>query len=142
MRLFRTGLIAVPLVLVAGTVGAFMIFGLTANRDHIGSPNAAETFVAGDVAGGRLLVAVEDGQAYAFDITVWFESNDGSNDATLIPPSVSMTMVGHDMGRTPVQMFRRSDGTWRGTGSFPMGGRWPFQIALDGEIVQLDHTAR
>lgn len=142
MRAFRAGVIAIPFVLVAVTVGAFLIFGLSGNRNHLASSNAAQAFISRDVAGGRLMVAVEDGQARAFEITTRFESEDGSNDATLIQPNVSMTMVGHDMGRRSVPMFRRSDGTWKGTGSFPMSGRWRFQIVFDGEAVELDHTAR
>lgn len=142
MRAFRAGLIAIPLALVGATVGAFLVFGLTADRDHLDSSNAAQAFLLRDVAGGRLTVTVEDGQARAFEITARFESDEGRDDATLIQPGVSMTMVGHEMGRTPVRMFRRSDGTWRGTGSFPMGGRWRFQIVFDTETVQLDHTAR
>lgn len=137
MRTLRVALLAIPLALVAATVAAFLVFGLSGERE----PGSTGSARAVDVAGGRLLVAVEDGQAYAFEITVRFESDEGSNDATLIQPSVSMTMVGHDMGRTPVRMLRRSDGSWRGAGTFPMGGRWRFQIAFDGEIVRLDHTA-
>lgn len=142
MRVLRTGMIAIPLVVVAATVGAFLNFGLSGNRDQMDSPSAAEITVSRDVGGGRLLVAVENGPARAFEITSRFESDDGSNDATLIQPSVSMAMIGHDMGRTSVPLLRRSDGTWTGTGSFPMSGRWRFQIVFDGEVVQLDHTAR
>ena len=142
MRALRAGVIAIPLVIVAAIVGAFLTFGLSANRDHRDSPTASQAFMSREVAGGRLTVAVEDGQARAFEIIARFESDDGSDDATLIQPGVSMTMVGHDMGRTPVPVFRRSDGTWKGTGSFPMSGRWRFQIVFDGEAVELDHTAR
>lgn len=142
MRALRAGVIAIPLVLVAAIVGAFLIFGLSANRDHRDSLTASQAFMSRDEAAGRLTVAVEDGLARAFEITVKFESDDGSDDATFIQPAVSMTMVGHDMGRTPVPVFRRSDGTWKGTGSFPMSGRWRFQIVFDGEVVEIDHTAR
>lgn len=142
MRALRAGVIAIPLVIVAAIIGAFLTFGLSANRDHRDSPTASQAFMSREVAGGRLTVAVEDGQARAFEIIAKFESDDGSDDATLIQPGVSMTMVGHDMGRTSVPMFRRSDGSWKGTGSFSMNGRWRFQIVFDGEAVELNHTAR
>ncbi|WP_210880331.1 hypothetical protein [Roseovarius autotrophicus] len=142
MRVLLAGIIAIPFIVVVATIGTFLIFGLSGNREQTESPSAAEITVARDIAGGRLMVAVEDGQARAFEITSRFESDDGRNDATFVQPTVSMTMIGHDMGRTPVQMFRQSDGTWRGTGTFPMGGRWRFQIIFDGDVVELEHAAR
>lgn len=142
MQAFRAALIAIPLFVIAGTVGAFLIFGLSGNRDGMSSRNATETTVVRDVAGERLILMLHDGQVGDFEITLRFESDDGSYHATLMRPSASMTMIGHNMGATLVPMFRRSDGTWSGTGSFPMRGRWRFQIVFDGEAVELEHTAQ
>ena len=142
MKTLRTVMIAIPLVLLAATVGAFPIFGLSGGRDVATSTDSAETTVARNISDGRLLITVRPGQEGAFEIVSRLERDDGGNDATLIQPSVSMTMIGHDMGRTPIPMYRRSDGSWNGTGSFPMSGQWRFQVSFDGEIIELDHTAR
>lgn len=135
-------MIAIPLALLAATAGAFMFFGLTGSQGAGTSANSTETTATANVAGGRLMLAVRPKQEREFEIISLFESDDGDTDATLLQPSVSMTMIGHDMGRAPVPMFRRSDGTWSGTGNFPMNGRWRFQIIFDGQIVEMDHTER
>lgn len=142
MQALRAALIAIPLLVVAATVGAFLIFGLSSNRDGVSPRIATETTVVRDVDGNRLILTLDDAQVGDFEITLMFESDDGSYHATLVQPSASMTMMGHNMGATLVPMFRRSDGTWSGTGSFPMRGRWRFQIVFDGEAVELEHTAR
>lgn len=142
MQALRAALIVVPLLVVAATVGAFLIYGLSGNRDGMSPRNTTETTAVRDVAGKRLILTLDDGQVGDFEITLRFESDDGSYHATLMRPSASMTMIGHNMGATLVPMFRRSDGTWSGTGSFPMRGRWRFQIVFDGEAIELEYTAR
>ncbi len=130
---------SIALLLIA--VGISIYLGFLNNQGSLGSNASAAMPAAFDLTGGRLVIDLTDADGSAFGITAKFESDDDSNDATLIQPNVSMTMIGHNMGRTLVPMLRRSDGTWTGSGSFPMSGRWRFQIVFDGEVVQLDHSA-
>lgn len=142
MRLFRSALIAIPLALIAATVGTFIFFGLTGSQEGKNSAISVETTASAKVAGVRLILAVRSKQEHEFAFTLQFENDDGTIDATHLQPSVSKTMIGHDMGRAPVPMLRRSDGTWSGSGNFPMSGRWRFQIIFDGQIIEMDHTVR
>ncbi len=88
------------------------------------------------------MIDIADAENSGFEIRAKFHSDDGSTDSTLIEPNVSMTMPGHNMGRSPVPMMRHADGTWKGRGRFSMGGQWRFRIVFDNETVHLDHIAR
>jgi len=98
MQALRAALIAIPLLVVAATVGAFLIFGLSSNRDGVSPRIATETTVVRDVDGNRLILTLDDAQVGDFEITLMFESDDGSYHATLVQPSASMTMMGHNSG--------------------------------------------
>lgn len=135
-------MIAIPLALVAATAGAFLFFGLTAIQEAGPSTNATETTATANVAGGRLVLAVHPKQEREFEIFSHVESGDGDTDATLIEPNISMTMIGHDMGRSLIPMYRQSDGTWRGEGSFSMQGQWRFRVIFDEETIEIDHIAQ
>lgn len=138
----RSGLIAVSLVLLLMAVGASLTFGYLNNRSVARSDSAAQTPASFDFPGGRLLVTVADREVGAFEIAARFESDDGSNDATLIEPNVSMTMPGHTMGRSLIRMYRRSDGTWRGSGTFSMRGQWRIRVNFDDETFEIDHVGQ
>lgn len=142
MQTLRAWMIAVPLTVVVAVVGALVFIVTPGEQDGAGATSSAGTTVAWDLDGGRFLFEVQDGPGRAFEVTSRFESDSGSDHATLIQPSVSMTMVGHQMGRTTIPLSRRSDGAWHGTGNFPMSGPWRFQVIFDGDVIKVEHTAR
>jgi hypothetical protein len=135
-------IIAIPLVLLAGGVGSFIYFGLTGSQGAGTAADFAQTTTARDVEGGRFVVTVRPQRGLEYAISARFESDNLGSDAALVQPTASMTMIDHDMGRTPISMSRRPDGSWNGDGNFPMAGRWRFQISLNGEQLEVDLTAR
>jgi hypothetical protein len=133
---------AISIALLVVAVGTSLLLGFANNRGVVASNASSETPAAFDLPGGRLVIDLANAQGSAFEITAKFESDDGSNDATLIEPNVSMTMVGHNMGRSLIPMYRQSDGAWRGTGNFSMRGQWRFRINFDDESFEIDHVAQ
>lgn len=142
MREKRILVTAIPILLLTLAVGAALYFGFRNNQPPASSNAATETPATFNLAGGKLVVDITEAENSGFEIRAKFNSDDGSIEATLIEPNVSMTMVGHSMGRTPVQMMRHADGTWKGRGRFSMGGQWRFRIVFDNETVHLDQIAR
>ncbi|WP_071796148.1 hypothetical protein [Natronohydrobacter thiooxidans] len=142
MREKRILVTAIPMLLLALSVGAALYFGFLNNQAPASSNAGTETPATFHLAGGKLVIDITDAENSGFEISAKFNSVDGSIEATLIEPNVSMAMVGHSMGRTPVQMMRHADGTWKGRGRFSMGGQWRFRIVFDNETVHLDQIAR
>lgn len=142
MREKRILVTAIAMLLLALAVGAALYFGFRNNQPPASSNAATETPATFNLAGGKLVVDITEAENSGFEISAKFNSDDGSIEATLIEPNVSMTMPGHNMGRTPVAMMRHADGTWKGRGRFSMGGQWRFRIVFDNETVHLDQIAR
>lgn len=142
MQSNRFKVTAVSIALLVVAVGTSLYLGFLNNQGNAGSNASIETPAAFDLSGGRLVIDLTGTEGSAFEITVKFESDDGSNDATFIAPNVSTTMIGHNMGRSLIPMYRRSDGTWRGVGSFSMEGEWRFRVNFDEETFEIDHVAQ
>lgn len=133
---------AISIALLVVAVGTSLYLGFSNNRGLAASNGSIETPAAFHLPGGHLVIDLADAEGSALEITVKFESDDGSNDATLIAPNVSMTMVGHNMGRSLIPMYRQSSGSWRGTGNFSMRGQWRIRVNFDDETFEIDHVVQ
>ena len=58
----------------------------------------------------------------------------------LVPPAqptAALRMTGMAMGTVPVSLVQDGPGSWRGTGSLTMGGRWSLRVNLGGEFIDV-----
>lgn len=113
MREKRILVTAIPILLLTLAVGAALYLGFLNNQAPASSNAGTETPATFNLAGGKLVIDITDTENSDFEVRAKFNSDDGNIEATLIEPNVSMTMVGHNMGRTPVAMMRHADGMER-----------------------------